>query len=373
LKIGINARFLTEPYTGIGQYTYNLLLHLSKIDSENDYYLFTPELVDLELPENFHQIRLPEKQYKSASWRKHHWEHTQLPQEMGKFEIDLAHFFYPSNPNKKMKIPIVVTVHDAIPWVLPEYRKKFRSKLYHFYTKRALKKADHIITVSNFSKDEIKRILKIPNDVIRVIYLSSPLQDKMTPPISVPLRRKYLLYIGGYDKRKNVSSLMKAFQKHIGNQYDIDLMLVNSKGKGLEEHITDEYNEKVAGKYVVKPKGKVLFTGPLEPGELTYLYKQAVALVHVSLYEGFNLPLVEAMSQGLPIIAADIPVNHEVTGDHALFVDPTSVDSIGNGIHEFLNQKTLTQKLRKEGLDRSRDFSWEKCAEETLSVYNLYS
>ncbi|MBN2087309.1 glycosyltransferase family 4 protein [Candidatus Peregrinibacteria bacterium] len=374
MKIGINARFLAHPFTGIGQYTYNLLRALSSVDKRNEYLLFTPELVDIQLSENFKQVRIPEAEYKSASLRKAHWEHVLIPREIEKWGIELAHFLYPSNPKKSLKIPTIVTVHDVIPWVLPAYRKHMRSKVYSAYTKMALKKADHIITVSDFSKDEIKRVLKVEDKNIHVIYLAPPMyeKDKVAPP-NLHLRRDFLLYVGGYDDRKNVPSLIEAYQKFIANHYKIDLILVGGKGHNLEELITDEYCDRVAGVYLVKPKGKIIFTEPLPSNELTALYKQATALVHVSNYEGFNLPLVEAMTNGLPVVASDIPVNHEVTAENAHFIDQSWVDTIGIGIHEFLNNKAMQRELKKGGLERSKDFSWKKCAEETLYVYNLFT
>lgn len=272
-----------------------------------------------------------------------------------------------------MPFPMVVTIHDVIPWALPFYRKRFRSKLYYFYTRQALKKADHIITVSEFSKNEIERILKLKAKNISVIPLAPPLNQEKALPSNVPLRRKFLLYVGGYDARKNVPYLMDAFQKHIANHYAVDLILVGGKDHHLDPLITDRYCERVAGQYPVKPKGNIIFTDPLPPEELNSLYKHALALVHVSRYEGFNLPLVEAMSNGLPIIAADIPVNHEVTAEHALFVDPTSIDAIGTGMHAFLNDRSLQKSLAEKGRERARDFNWQKSAEDTLYVYNLFS
>jgi glycosyltransferase involved in cell wall biosynthesis len=372
MKIGINARFLVHPYTGIGQYTYSLIRALAETDVKNEYLLFTPELVELQLPENFKQVRIPEKEYASASLRKAHWEHVLVPQEMKKWNINLAHFLYPSNPNKSLGVPVVVTVHDVIPWVLPAYRTKLRSKIYHLYARLALKKADHVITVSNFSKEEIKHVLKVEDKNIHVIPLAAPMTSDETPPPNLPLRRKFLLYVGGYDDRKNVPLLMEAYQKYIANFYPIDLILVGGESQHLEHFITDEYCERVAGQYRVKPKGNIIFTPFLPANQLACLYKQAIALVHVSTYEGFNLPLVEAMSYGLPIIASDIPVNREVTADGACFIDPNSVDSIGIGIHGFLNDNKMQNELKIKSRERGKDFNWKKTAEETVYVYNLF-
>ncbi|MBN1258927.1 glycosyltransferase, partial [Candidatus Peregrinibacteria bacterium] len=142
MKIGMNARFLTQPYTGIGQYTINLLRALSRAEDKNEYFLFTPELVELGLPERFHQIRIPEGDFKSPSMRKAHWEFFLVPREMEKQQVNLAHFLYPANPWRRMPMPVIVTVHDVIPWLLPGYRRRLRSALYHTYVRFALKKAN---------------------------------------------------------------------------------------------------------------------------------------------------------------------------------------------------------------------------------------
>src|SRR5690349_15982640 len=107
MKIGLNARFLTQPFTGIGKYSYQLIRALSELDATNDYFLFTPQLVDFTLPDNFKQIRVPEANYNSASLRKAHWEYQLVPQEMKKWGINIAHFLYPSNPFKKLGIPTI--------------------------------------------------------------------------------------------------------------------------------------------------------------------------------------------------------------------------------------------------------------------------
>ena len=270
-------------------------------------------------------------------------------------------------------MPTIVTVHDVIPWRLKAYRKKMRSKIYNLNARLALKKADHIITVSEFSKSEIIKYLKIKEKNITVTPLAPPLSDDKLVFPDKDLRRKYFLYVGGYDERKNVDKLILAYQKHIAPIYPIDLILVGGKDRGLDELVTDEHCERVDGKFPLKIKGKVIFTDMLEQSELMCLYKQALALVHASTYEGFNLALVEAMSAGIPIITSDIQVHHEVTDDNALFVDPNNIDSIGNGMHQLVNDPHLQKELAFVGKERAKDFSWDKTAEETLYVYNLFA
>ncbi|MBN2096119.1 glycosyltransferase family 4 protein [Candidatus Peregrinibacteria bacterium] len=373
MKIGINARFLSAPFTGIGQYTRSLVAAMAAIEANNQYILFTPELVDVDLPANCKQIRVAEKPYRSDSVRKAHWEHILVPREMERFEVDVAHYPYPSNPRRRLSMPTIVTVHDVIPWRLKAYRQKMRSKVYHLNARLALRKANHILTVSDFSKSEIVKYLKVKAENITVTPLAPPFSpDKVSCP-RFGLRRDYFLYVGGYDDRKNVPRLMKAYQKHIAPFYPIDLILVGGKNQDLEVFLTDEYCERVAGTYLMKPKGKVIFTEHLDQSELVCLYQKALALTHMSLYEGFNLALVEAMQAGIPIIASDIPVHHEVTQDGALFVDPHNIDSIGNAMHQLVHDKALQRELVQKTQKRAQDFDWKKTAEETLYVYSLFT
>ncbi|MFH1012193.1 MAG: glycosyltransferase family 1 protein [Candidatus Peregrinibacteria bacterium] len=373
MKIGVNARFLVHPYTGIGQYTRYLMQMLSKIDRKNEYFLFTPELVEWNLPDHFHQIRVPERSSHSPSLAKAHWEHVLVPQELLKWKIDLAHFLYPANPWKRLPLPTVVTVHDVIPWRLKAYNKRLRSKLYHFYVRQALKKADHIITVSEFSKREIMDIFKIQEKNIAVIPHGLPLFFWGIPLPDLPLRRDFLLYVGGYDERKNIPRLIKAYLKHIANDHKVDLILVGGKNRNLERYITGEFAYRVASDILVQPKGNIIFTNVLSNDELAVLYKQATALISPSVYEGFNLPLVEAMAAGILIVASDITVNREVTGEAALFFDPKSVDSIGEGILKLLGDSGFRKKLVSKGTEFVKRYNWEKSAEAVLGVYNLFT
>lgn len=373
MTIGINARFLTRPYTGIGQYTLNLIQGLVEIDSQNHYLLFTPELVELSLPENFEQIRVQEKPYRSASLRKAYWEHQLVPKEMQKRHVNLAHFPYPANPWSKLPFPVVVTVHDVIPWSLPEYRSRLRSKLYHFYARRALYKADHLITVSEFSKQEIHRLFKsIPAKNITVIGNSTPGMDLLGHP-DLSLRRNYFLYVGGYDSRKNVPYLMDVFQKTIAPHFPVDLILVGGSEHDLEPFITDKYCEKITDVVHLKNKGKVILTASLEESQLHFLYQKALSFVHLSHYEGFNIPLLEAMHFGVPALVSDLPVHHEVAQDAALYVPVDDADALSGALKKMIHEPHLRDSLISKGKKRAAHFSLKKHAERTLEVYNLFS
>ncbi len=370
MRIGINARFLCHPHTGIGQYTRRLLEALSRLDSQNEYLLFTPKLSTLALGENFRQIRIPERRSFSAALRKADWEYRLLPGEAKKLQLQLLHFPYPSRPLFGLGVPTLVTVHDVIPWVLPEHRSRLRSRLLHAYVAQALKGADHLLTVSEFSKGEMLELFSLPSSSVTVTPLAPTLPKTPLPQaLSSRLRRPFLLYVGGYDLRKNVPLLMEAYQKFVANHHALDLVLVGAQGKGLEAFLTSAHQQKIAGRFPLRPKGQIVLTPPLSSQELACLYSQAKAFVHASFYEGFNLPLADALQAGIPAVVSDLPVHREVAGDAAHFASLESVDSFGLALHEFLNAPGLAQSLSRQAKARAAEFSWEACARKTLEAY----
>lgn len=370
MKIGLNARFLAYPYTGIGQYTHHLIQALAKLDDSNEYFLFTPKPVDMLLPDHFHQVRVPQKKDPPTALSRGQWEFQSVPTEMKKVGIDLAHFLYPARPITGFDITSIVTVHDVIPWVLPEYRAHLRSRFYHGYVSQGIKKADHIISVSNFSKAEIQKLFSIPDKKFTVTHLAPTLSREL--PFScdaVTLRRPFLLYVGGYDPRKNVPLLIEAYQKFVANHYELDLVLVGAQGQELDYFLTNQHQEKVAGKFALKTKGEVIFMPHVSPEALQCFYQQATGFVHASAYEGFNLPLLDALNSGLPVLVSDLAIHREVAQEGAFYVPIDSVDAFGLAMHEFLNQPGLQKELKKEAALRAKDFSWKKCAMRTLEVY----
>lgn len=371
MKIGINARFLTQPYTGIGTYTKNLLEALAQIDRKNEYLCLVPAPASLKLRKNFKIIVLPEKKFGPLSFRKTWWEQVQVPRFFQKRKIDLAHFFYPSNPRFFFKkIPVVVTVHDVIPWTLSEYRRKFKTKIYHWNAKKALAKTDLIVTVSLSTKQALLKISEVPSSKIRVIFnAASPFFQKRPSLEEVQkirakyhLSRPFFLYVGGYDSRKNVVRLVQAYLEYLASRFKIDLVLVG--GKVLGDKLYHGF-EILTGK---REKG-IIKTGFVPEEELNVLYRESLALCNFSLSEGFNIPLIEAAVTGTPIITSNLPVHREILRKNALFSSPLKISSIGRSLEKFLMEPNLRKKLKHRSLKIASRFSWKKGAKELLNFY----
>lgn len=419
MKIGFNGRFLLHPYTGIGQYTLNLLQAMAKLDPSIEWIIGVPDKKGITPPPNLHLLEIPFiPQIPTASLRTFFWEQVQLTRALKRAGVDLIHYPYPANPRLKpfgrpgSKPPkTVVTVHDVIPWSRPEYRKKLRTRLVQKNAQRALQNADAIIAVSETTALDLTDKIHFPYDHVKVIHeAASPVykvegrkhrHSAAPPPVpttdyglpavaGLPTTdsRPYLLYVGGYDPRKNVTRLVEAFNEYIAPHHNIDLILVGAESAMQElAQGTNRLLEPLPASTIKDPQerpapegtparatearpaahGQVILTPSLPPETLAEVYRGARALINVSLAEGFNLPLLEAAGCGTPILTSDLTVHREILS--TLFCDPTSTKSIGEMMINFLRDDSLEQKLRAATAALREQYTWEKAAQKTLALY----
>jgi len=361
VKIGVNARLLAKPNTGIGQWTWNIFEELGKI-SKDEFVLVVPEKVDAKFSGNVKVVVLPERKRGTAGMRKTWWEQVQVPEFFQKEKVDVAIFSYPCNPwtgdfyKKGMKT--VVAVHDTIPWTMREYRRGVLSKMYHGQTRRAVARADMIVTVSENSKKEIVEICKVPAEKVFVIYndaaevYKKKSDDEALKEFGVE-KRKYLIYCGGYDARKNVTDLLKQYAVFARRHKDIALVLAG--GEFFKEMIESSC-------------GRVIKTGFLEAEKLAGLYQNALGFVHLSKKEGFNIPLIEAANSGVPLVLSDTAVHREIAKDKAIFVDEDAVEAM---------EKLLDEKTWNDYAERAKvlagHYSWKESAQKFQKMLSLLS
>jgi glycosyltransferase involved in cell wall biosynthesis len=378
MRIGINAFFFGKATTGSGQYTEKLLRELGRVEG-NDYFLFLfgkeEASAKWAFPKSFreHSLHTPFDSI-SGDLAKLWFEQVSFPRACSLLRLDIAHVPYFASPLFP-KTPTVVTIHDLIPLILPLYRGSVLVRLYTRLVAIAARRADVVITDSESSKEDVIRILKIPEERVRVIYLAA---DEMFRPVNDEARlsfvrrkyglpRLYLLYLGGFDQRKNVSMLIRAFA------------LLN-RGKTAKR-----VNLVIAGRLPLKdtpffpdPRSlveelgigeEVVFTGWVEEEDKPALYSGALAFVFPSLYEGFGLPPLEAMSCGVPVIASNRASLPEVVGDGGLLFDPEDAEGLAYAIELLLSDEALRAELQRKALAQSARFSWKRCALETLAVY----
>lgn len=350
--IGIDAsRASTRQKTGTEIYSYNLIKNLASIDQRNKYVLYTNRALkfDFLLPRNF--------KVKIMSFPRF-WTQIRLAWEMLVNQPDIlfipAHtipWIHPKNT--------VVTIHG----LEYEYFSKAYSKfnLWHLRktTRLAVKWAKKIITVSENTKRDLIKFYGAKDDQVKVIHLG---YRKLTvKDRKLKIKKPYFLFVGRLEKRKNLIRIIKAFaelkkDKEIPHQ----LILAGKPGYGYEQI-----------KCSIKDLGlenEIILPGYISDDDLPYLLKKADIFLYPSLYEGFGMPILEAMSFGIPVITSNISSMPEIAGKAALLVNPKNSEEIAKAIWQILINKKLKENLIKKGREQIKKFSWEKCARETLEL-----
>lgn len=336
MKLGVQGWYLTQPYTGIGVHTRGLLSELAKHKKVKQLIVPVPAKVKA-IKGVKTQLLKPKAWLLHAGLKKWYWERVQAPSFFAQQNPDWEYYPYPCplprvSPNRR-----AMTVHDTILWTDPRYRGNKLKSRYHEAARRALVHVDQIFTVSESSKKD----LGIP--AAKVLYNGLPEVPKKLPKSPHP---GALVYLGGYDIRKNVNGLIQAYQKL---QTDKPLILI-----GEPHHSSPYYPELQECPGLIK-------AGKLSDKKVYALLKEAFAFVHLSDAEGFNLPLLQAMAMGTPAVVADIPVNREVSANSALFV-PLSPHADLTATIKTLSSPKRRAALIKKQKARAKDFSWRNTA-----------
>ena len=362
MKIGIDARLWSE--TGVGRYIRNLVYNLEKIDKSNDYVLFL-RTVDIE------KFKIQSSKFKvvpvDIRWHTID-EQLKLPQILNKENLDLVHFPYFSVPVGYSR-PFVMTIHDLIinhfptgkASKLPLYLYQLKRLGYDYIVKKAVKRAQKIIVPLHAVRDDLVVTLGVKKEKITVTY--EGFDEKILTEDKSPIdNTKYFLYVGNAYPHKNIDRMIKAFSLFRTEQNkDVHLLLI-----GKEDYFYKKLHEKIKKENY----SGIVIRNNAKDKELANFYKNAICLVSPSLMEGFGLPVLEAMASACVVLASDIPSFREVCMAAAIYFDPHSVIDMKekmNYIYTF--DKEARDKLIKRGLDRSKQFSWRKMAEQTLQVY----
>lgn len=372
MKIGVNARMLAQPFTGVGQYTKNLFIELAKIDKEIEYLLIVPKKVPSKIekmfPANVEIKVLPEKKFGLAGLSKVWWEQMQVPSLMQKESVDVAFFTYASNPWGrfwyKKGIKTIVTLHDCIPWTEKEYLSGRLSRFYHSKSKKAVALADQVYTVSKFSKEEIVKNCGVKPEKVKVFYndadsdykkvLNEGFEEDVLKKYGLK-RKGFFLYCGGFDRRKNVHLLLKEYLMFCEKMGGGAIPLVMAGGKLYENYLYEDVE------VPLEYQKKVIETGFVENEELAALYRNCAAYVNLSRLEGFNIPVVEAANCGAPLVLSDIEVNREIAGDEAWFVDYAERGATAEVLEQLLDLD-IQQKYAEKSSKIVQKYSWSRTA-----------
>ena len=356
MHIAIDARIINSS---TGTYVERLLHYLEKIDTENTYTVLVPSKdLGYWTPTNphFSVVAADFPNYSLA-------EQTKFKTFLDKLAPDLVHFCMPQQP-LGYKGTHVTTVHDLT--LLKTYNSDKNWLVFHakqlvgrYLFKKVGKTSAHIITPTQFTKDEYVAYAGISPDKVTVTYEAADVSfDKLTP-YDHPFDR-FIMYVGQQSDYKNIRRLGDAHQKLLATHPDLGLILVGKKNASSRKN--EAYFDRKGYKNIV-------FTDFIPNEQRDWLYTQAAAYVFPSLMEGFGLPGLEAMGYGTPVASSNATCLPEVYGDAAQYFDPTSTDDMAQAINTILTNETLRQELIQKGRAQLKKYSWERMARQTRAVY----
>lgn len=385
MKITIDALPFMTPKTGVGYYTYNLISEFLKIARQNHYYL-----CDILIGRIFYNMYRLEDVSSFDYFSNYFANISKMPFPFnGLMWILLSQYAKATGKTRRIKIEdadiffgpnfrgvfrktlkTVITIHD----MAHEYYPEATSKRIFKYLKKlqqSAEKADLIIADSENTKEDILKFLNLSEEKIKVIY---PGVDTIFRPINDQdvlnsVRRKYnlyerfILYLGAIQPRKNITTLIRAYGI-LCKEQNFDHKLVIAGGVGWKNKDIRVLIEEL------RLEDKVVFTGYIPEHNLPVIYNLSDAFVFPSLYEGFGLPVLEAMACGTPVVTSNVSSLPEVAGDAALLINPHSIEDLADGIKRILHNDGLRKKNIANGFERAKLFTWEKCAGETLDVFS---
>jgi len=360
MRIAIDARLVSYAQGGISQYTVRLVNALATLGIRDEMLLLESRRAsdDGKWPPSFRRARL-------ATPPHHPLEQLALPLELLRFRVDLLHspdFIPPFHRRCRS----VVTIHDLAFLRFPHLLTP-QSARYYGQVAKAVESADQVIAVSHATRNDLLELLSADPKKVAVVHSGVSPECRPLDPAEVELRRReiglperFILFVGTLEPRKNIPGLLRAFAP-VWKEHRIPLVLAGQKG-WLYEEIFKVLSELDLG-------GRVIFAGHIPPAQLVYYYNCADLLVLPSLYEGFGLPVLEAMACGTPVIVSNSSSLPEIAGEAALAVSPEDVDGLAAAMDRLLTDEALRQHLIHLGLQRAALFSWERTARETLEIY----
>jgi len=375
-KILIDAISLLSPHTGIARYTYEVSKALQKSTKDFynlyfDYGLHSNELISIHNYTTKSNILSSIKQIIISNHILKKFIRQTL-QLIAKYTSPTYDLYWQPNfiPNPYIKAKkTITTVHDFSFYLQPNWHPKERIEYFNQYFWKQTTKSDHIITGSDFSKQEIIKYLKYPDKKISVIYHGINHDTyKLYPDFTLletknryKLHDKFILCVGSLEPRKNLINLIKAYSKlpmEIKETYQ--LLLVGFRGwenKNIKDILEQEKNH-------------IRYIGYVSDKELAHIYNMASLFVYPSLYEGFGLPPLEAMACGCAVIASDTSSIPEICQDNALYIDPLSITDILDKLIYALTNPHIVKRLKTKGLKHAKKFSWDKSAQEHLKIFD---
>lgn len=381
MRVAINAWFWHNPSVGSGQYLRYLLPALLEADDSLEISLISPtpfgETPDIlvQYPEHRlnYQVTPTPFANQDGNLAKVWFEQITFPRAGKRLGADVAHVPYFGSPLAPAT-PTVVTIHDLIPMILPEYRGNLLVRLYTSLVAAAAPNADIILADSEASKRDILRKLGVPAEQVRVVYLAPAphFQPAKTWDQIVAITAKYklpetfVLYLGGYDVRKNINALLHAFtwvSHTLGEQFP--LVLAGRLPQNDTAFTPDP--RRIARELGIE--AFIITPGWIAEEDKPLLYAAATVFVYPSRYEGFGLPVLEAMACGTPVVTTNAASIPELAGPAAFQLDPNDTKHMAAPIIRLCTEEESNDEMIERGFDQVEKFSWAKTARQTLQAY----
>lgn len=354
MKIGIDTQALKGNLSGLGIYTSQIIAHLKRIDTSNQYILVGK---NQEIGQKTHDRLL--------------WENVRLPKEAGRHKIDLLFTPAFASPVVKGKWRSVAVIHDLIGKIFPQNLSLFSRFYWSQWLPYTNSKCDIIIADSIATKSDILKFLKVPEKKVRVVYLAAP--ERFDMPRSKTqvdaalqkfgIKQPYFFFVGNIEPRKNLIRIIKAFiGAHKNGKLDHQLVLAGSRAWNYPQI------DALLAESSFQDKVKML--NYVDDEELVSLYNGAVLFVFPSLYEGFGIPLLQAMKCGVPVLTSHLSAIPELVGDAGLYVDPYREEDITAGMIEAATNIKLRRDLIEKGRRQANRFNWELTARQTRDIFN---
>lgn len=379
MRIGYEAKRIYQNTTGLGNYSRTLVTSLAEFFPGNEYLLFAPKLTSLfdeKAFENIHSIT-PDKYL--ASHITALWRSRLMTKDIEKQQTDVFHGLSSEVPYgiADTKAKSVVSIADLIYERYPEQYKAIDIRMYRMKAKYACKTCDAVIAVSEQTKRDIIELYHVPEEKIKVCYQSCGEQysrlltekEKSVIRERYRLPAEYYLYVGSIIERKDLLTVCKAI-KLLHKTSDIPLVVIGNGGSYKERVKTYAYEEGISHK-VIFLNDHIEATNPgFQSGEdFPGIYQMACAFIYPSVYEGFGIPVLEALNSETPVITTNVSCMPETGGDAALYINPHDEHQLAEHMQQIAHDKALAKSMKEKGLIHAQKFDRRRCAEAVMAVY----